>query len=81
MYLTLLMPTTTIEVIPHVTLPKESWLARAFYTSGSKKVVWSCLQDLDLLFEWHMNFLCFVYKDNGKAHCLSAGMACIFRCC
>ena len=57
MYLTLLMPTTTIERDPHVTLAYPSKLvARAFYTSGSKKVVCSCLQDLDLLFEWHMNF-------------------------
>ena len=37
-------------------LTEVSWLARAFYTSGSKKVVCSCLQDLDLLFEWHVNF-------------------------
>ena len=37
-------------------LTQLSWLVRAFYTSGSKKVVCSCLQDVDLLFEWHMNF-------------------------
>ena len=37
-------------------LTEVSWLARAFYTSGSKKIVCSCLQDLDLLFEWHVNF-------------------------
>ena len=35
-------------------LTQLSWLARD--TSGSKQVVCSCLQDLDLLFEWHMNF-------------------------
>ena len=37
-------------------LTQLSLLARAFYTSGSKKVVSSCPQDVDLLFEWHMNF-------------------------
>ena len=82
MYLTLLMPTTTIESDPHVTLSySRKLVSQGFLYLGSKKVVCSCLQDLDLLFEWHMNFLCFVYKDNGKAHCLSVGMACILRCC
>ena len=35
---------------------QDSCLARAFCTSGSKKVVCSCLQDIDLVLDWYMNF-------------------------
>ena len=47
-------------------LTQESWLARAFYTSGSKKVVCSCLQDLDLPFEWHMDFSALFIRTTAK---------------
>ena len=47
-------------------LTQESWLTRAFCTSGSKKVVCSCLQDLDLLFEWHMKFSPFFKRTTTK---------------
>ena len=63
----LLMPTTTTESDPHVALAYSvSWLTRAFCTSVSKKVVCSCLQDLDLLFEWHMNFSPFFIRTMAK---------------
>ena len=70
MYLTLLMPTTTTESDRHVALAFSiSWLARAFYTSGIKKVVCSCQQDLDLLFEWHMNFSALFIRTTAILRC------------
>ena len=47
-------------------LTQVSWLSRAFCTSGNEKVVYSCLQDLDLLFEWHKNFSPFFKRTTRK---------------
>ena len=45
------MTKTTTESDPHVTLAYSSKLvSQGFRYLGSKKVVCSCLQDLDLLF-------------------------------
>ena len=47
-------------------LTQVRWLARAFYTSGSYNVVLFCLQDLDLVFEWHMNFSAVFIRTTAK---------------
>ena len=58
-------------------LTHVSWLARAFCNSDSKKIVCSCLQDLDLVFELPINFSPFFIRTMAKhTACVGEQRAC-----